>query len=135
MEVSEPLEALEIIRRRKPDLLIIERHLELVRFLRADKDPAIAEIPIIMTSAKHRHSDVQEAHSSGIDEFLAKPAGIKRLLSYALKALRDRRPFIRSDLYLGPDRRRTAPIPMPMATMPMGIGILTEDEIRVLLRG
>lgn len=135
IEASEPLEALEIVRHQKPDLLVTERHIEFVRFLRADKDRAIAEIPIVMISAKHRHSDVQEAHGSGIDEFVAKPSGTKRLLAHVLKALRDRRPFIRSELYFGPDRRRTPASALPVEPVSIGLGILSQDEIRVLLRG
>ena len=135
-EVEEPLAALEIVRHRRPGLLITEHHLELVRFLRADRGSAIAEIPIVMVSGRHRQSDVQEAHGAGIDEFVAKPLSAKRLVAHVLRALHDRRPFIRSALYLGPDRRLAAESAEHADALRFEMNpILTSDEIRVLLRG
>lgn len=55
------------------------------------------------------HTDrrrVIEARDSGIDEYLAKPFSARALAERIDAVVNNRRPFVKSPGYAGPDRRR-----------------------------
>lgn len=80
---SSGAEALELIGRQRPDLVILDiimpemDGLEVCRRLRAD--PFTAKLPIIFLTAKGRPSDVARGLDSGSDDYLTKPFEVVEL--------------------------------------------------------
>jgi two-component system, OmpR family, alkaline phosphatase synthesis response regulator PhoP len=70
-------EALEIIKKDKPDLILLDIMMpkmsgfEVCR--RVKNDPATAHIPIIMVTALNEFGDMQRAVDCGTDDFVSKP--------------------------------------------------------------
>lgn len=95
------------------DVLIVDRRLgdtdglDLVRRLRRAPGPA-ARTPVIMVTASGDLAGVRAARDAGVDEFLVKPFTVGALAEHLSAALERRRPFINTEAYVGPDRRRRA---------------------------
>lgn len=80
--------------------------LEFVKMVRTGEDSPNPYIPIIMLSAFSEYGHVIKARDSGVNEFLTKPISAKTLYG-RIAAIIDRpRPFVKSDAYFGPCRRR-----------------------------
>lgn len=80
--------------------------LELARRLRNSQDSPNRFVPMVMISGYSEVERVMEARDAGINEFLAKPISAKSLWSRLSNIVSRPRPFIRSEEYFGPDRRR-----------------------------
>jgi CheY-like chemotaxis protein len=65
-------------------------------------------VPIIMITGRTELHLVEKARDAGITEFIAKPVNMKALQARLTEIVERPRPFVRSDDYLGPDRRRRA---------------------------
>jgi len=87
-------QALEMIRRKRPDLILLDLMLpgvgglEICRMLKAK--PETADISIIMVSAKGEESDVVVGLEIGADDYVAKPFSMKVLLARIHAVLRRR---------------------------------------------
>jgi chemosensory pili system protein ChpA (sensor histidine kinase/response regulator) len=74
---ADGVEALERVRRRVPDLALVDMEmprmsgLEFVRALRADQ--RTAEVPVIMITSRYSDRHKRLALDSGVDVFLTKP--------------------------------------------------------------
>ena len=104
-EADDPIAALDIMHVKPVDLLITERFLPFVWFLRTSRKRPAAYIPIIMLCAQHREADIHEATDAGVNRFVAKPVQPAELLAHICRALEEPHPFVESDDYVGPDRR------------------------------
>lgn len=111
-EVGDGETALAEVGAFNPDILITDWHMEpmdgttLVKTLRHSSVDEIRYMPIIMLSG---HSDVTricEARDCGVHDFLTKPVSAKSLLARLIKIIESPRPFIKTEQYFGPDRRR-----------------------------
>ncbi|HLH88183.1 MAG TPA: ATP-binding protein [Xanthobacteraceae bacterium] len=98
--VADGTQALASIRRQRPDLLLSDvmmPHLDgfaLVRAIRADA--ALADLPIVLLSARAGEAEGIEGLEAGADDYLVKPFGARELLarlSGTLKLARLRRGF------------------------------------------
>ena len=49
---------------------------------------------------------VRAARDAGVNEFLAKPVSAKAILTRLISVIEHPRPFVRTKVYFGPDRRR-----------------------------
>jgi CheY-like chemotaxis protein len=84
-------EALARARSLRPDLIILDMMmpglsgLEVLRELRAD--PAFANTPVIMLTARARPADQEEAAAAGADRYLAKPFSPLELIGVVEKLL------------------------------------------------
>ena len=89
-------EALRLIERRRPDLLISDIGMplmdgfELIRQVRALRDPRAAGLPAIALTAFSRREDQQRAMEAGFDEFMAKPLRPALLLQSVVAMARRR---------------------------------------------
>ena len=96
----------------EPDILITDWHMEpmdgttLVKTLRHSSVDAIRYLPIIMLSGHSDTTRVREARDCGVHDFLTKPVSAKSLLARLIKIIENPRPFIKTEHYFGPDRRR-----------------------------
>lgn len=107
-------QALQLCSSAKPDLLILdylfpggESGVEFAQKLRTDPDSPCPFVPIIMLTAHAGLDAVRAARDAGISEFLAKPISAGALYSRIYSVIETPRPFVRTQSYFGPDRRRS----------------------------
>ncbi len=112
LEADSALDALRVLQEIPIDLVVTDLKMEpvsgldLVRMLRTGTDSPNPRVPIIMLTG---HTDihlVEEARDVGIDEFIAKPVSMQSLYDRIVEICENLRPFVNSDAYTGPDRRR-----------------------------
>lgn len=80
--------------------------LNFCRHVRMAEDSPDPYLPIIMITAYSERSRVKQALNSGIDEFLVKPVRANDVAARINAVVQRRRPFVKSEDYFGPDRRR-----------------------------
>ncbi|MBO6782861.1 MAG: response regulator [Alphaproteobacteria bacterium] len=80
--------------------------IDLTDLIRTSKKSPNPYVPVIMISAYSDETRVQEARDHGVTEFLAKPFTVERLMERLEKVIEEPRPFVRTETYFGPDRRR-----------------------------
>ena len=105
-QVSDPVDAIEVMRTTPIDVLVTDQHLELVRFLRASRTRRNSALPMVMVGARHPTTDVREALDAGIDDFVTRDAGPGALCDSIDHVVRRGRRFVEADDFYGPDRRR-----------------------------
>ncbi len=109
--------AKELLRHRCPHMIFTDSKmpvmdgLELVRTIRRAAivpDPLVPDpaVPVIMVTGHCSQRDVEIARLAGVNEFVIKPFTPAAILSRIQLVLRKPRPFIVSEAYVGPDRRR-----------------------------
>ena len=95
-----------------PDLLITDWNmpptsgLDLVRRLRRDAASPNRFLPVIMLSAYGEEHRIRAARFAGVTEFLVKPVSANTFLDRLHAVIEDKRPFVETTTYFGPDRRR-----------------------------
>lgn len=103
--------ALAFIRKNKPHVIITELNLGnnggewLVREVRAS-EASVREIPVIVLTGRTDSVFPEKLRDAGINEMLLAPYtvdAVARLIAYVVN---NKRPFISSNTYKGPDRRR-----------------------------
>jgi CheY-like chemotaxis protein len=104
--------AWKTLRDSNPDVIILDWQmtgmtgLEFVRLVRNSPKSFNIFVPIIMLTG-HTHIDhVRQARDAGANEFLAKPVTVKGIMSRLLAVVEHPRPFVRTQTYFGPCRRR-----------------------------
>ena len=111
-EITEAEKALSEFAHFKPDIVITDWHMEpmngveFVKRVRRGKHSPDPFVPIIMLTGHTELTLVVEARDAGINEFLIKPISPKSLYARIAAILDGTRPFIQSDAYFGPCRRR-----------------------------
>jgi two-component system chemotaxis response regulator CheY len=80
--------------------------LEFTIQVRTSKESPNPQVPIIMVSGHTEIQQVQAARDAGITEFIVKPITTRDLLARLADISERPRPFVRTDSYVGPDRRR-----------------------------
>jgi CheY-like chemotaxis protein len=107
--------AWKLLRDASPDVVILDwmmggmSGLELVTLIRTSPQTPNAFVPVIMLTG-HTHLDhVRQARDSGVNEFLAKPVSVKAILSRLISVIERPRPYVRTQDYFGPCRRRRGP--------------------------
>ncbi|MFI4933000.1 MAG: response regulator [Caulobacterales bacterium] len=104
-------QGLEIVGARKIDVAYVDHEMPVMNGLEFISAVRALEtldqfLPIIMLTG---HSDLRrlnEARDRGVTEFVAKPVSAKTILTRLDAVIQRPRPFVRSDSYFGPDRRR-----------------------------
>lgn len=104
-------EAQEVLRTNEIDLLICDDGLadisayDLVRWLRRSKLEPNAFVSSIIVCGHVRRTEVQKARDCGANFLLTKPISTQILMERVLWVAREKRPFLDTGEYLGPDRR------------------------------
>lgn len=104
-----------------PDIVFTDWHMpvmdglaltRLIRQAAISRDPTVPnpEVPVIMLTARRSLREVESARLAGVNEFVIKPFTPAALISRIQLVLKKPRPFIISDVYVGPDRRRRVEI-------------------------
>lgn len=111
-EGSDGVEGLEELRTRPTDLVITDwamrplDGLEFLKMVRQSSDSANPEVPVIMLTGHTEPERIFEARDAGITEILAKPISAEKLYTKVVSVLTRPRTFIKSQKFVGPDRRR-----------------------------
>jgi two-component system chemotaxis response regulator CheY len=111
-EVADGESAMNEIESFQPDIVLVDWHMEpmdgitLVRNIRHSSSEEIRHVVIIMLTGHAEVERIREARDSGAHEFMVKPVSAN-MLDARLRAITDNpRPFIKTDEFFGPDRRR-----------------------------
>lgn len=110
-QASDGAEARAMLAEWRPDVIIVDQNMrpvsgtEFARALRRECGPCY-DAPIIMLTAHTERSIVEAARDAGIDEILAKPISARALMQRLNAVTHERRGFVRTHYYVGPDRRR-----------------------------
>jgi two-component system chemotaxis response regulator CheY len=128
-EANDAADAFKELMHFHADVIICDWHMEpldgidFVKLVRTAKDSPNPYVPIIMLSGYTEYRRVVAARDAGVNEFLAKPISAKALYQRFASIIENPRPFIRTKLYFGPDRRRQNLGP------PRGLPERRKDEI------
>ena len=111
-EVRDGAEALDALREWPADLAIVDFNMapldgvEFTRLIRNSADSPNPYLPIIMMTGHSEKSRVCEARDAGVTEFIVKPITAKAVLDRIHAVIYKPRPFVKSEAYFGPCRRR-----------------------------
>ena len=110
-EAEDGVAGLETFTKNRPDIVITDWAMPIfngIEFTQMIRQPASNNpfVPIIMLTANTERTRVVAARDAGVTEFLAKPTSAKALYSRILNVILHPRPFIKTENYFGPDRRR-----------------------------
>ena len=111
-EAEDGAVGLESFTQNRPDIVITDWEMpiftgiELTQMIRQPGANANPYVPIIMLAAHTEIKRVMAARDAGITEFLAKPISAKALYLRIRNVIAHPRPFIKTESYFGPDRRR-----------------------------
>ena len=112
VEAEDAMSAFQILRSFSADLIVTDLHMpmidgiEFVRLLRTAQDSKNPHVPIVMLTGFSDVQNVVTARDAGVNAFLAKPVSARSLYSKIVFSIENPQPFIRSKMYVGPDRRR-----------------------------
>ena len=113
-EVSDGAMALDALREHPVDLAIVDFNMfpldgvEFTRLVRNSPDSSNPYLPIIMMTGHSEKHRVYEARDAGVTEFVVKPITAKAVFDRIQAVIMRPRPFVKTEGYFGPDRRRTA---------------------------
>lgn len=107
--------AFKLLKAQTYDMIIVDQNLgqgdegiALTKRIRNDPGTPNPYLPILMLTGYTEQRRVQAARDAGVNEFLSKPFNIVGLLKRIEALIYQPRPYVRSDAYFGPDRRRRA---------------------------
>ena len=105
-------EALTALREWPADVAMVDFRMEPVngveftKLVRTAKDSANIYLPIIMLTGYADRARVLEARDSGVTELIVKPVTAQAVIARLNAVIFHPRPFVRTDAYFGPCRRR-----------------------------
>ena len=111
-EANDGAEGLQMMRDHEVDVVMTDLSMQpldgidFVRLLRNSPDSPNQMAPVIMITGHSTLARVHEAREAGVNEFLAKPLTARGVIERLHQAVENPRPYVRSDDYFGPDRRR-----------------------------
>ena len=103
---------LEVLAQVQPDIVFVDwamtglTGIDFAKKVRTENISRNPFVPIIMLTGHTSLEHVQEARDAGINEFLAKPVSVKGILTRLVAVIEQPRPFVRTENYFGPCRRR-----------------------------
>ena len=112
LQAKDGAEAMEVMRREPVDIVLVDflmQPVDGVHFTRELRNsPMSPDIyaPVIMMTGHSERSRVEEARDAGVTEFVVKPLTLRALIGRLEAVIQRPRPFVRTQAYFGPDRRR-----------------------------
>lgn len=113
-EATDGAQALEKMRLHPVDIVMTDLAMEpldgidFLQLLRNSADSPDQMCPVIMITGYTTQKRVAEARDAGVNEFLAKPVTARGIIDRITRIVEHPRPYIRTETYFGPDRRRRA---------------------------
>jgi len=114
-------EALSMLADTPFDFLITEWNLqrldgmELLQRIRRDGQSPNPALPVVMLTGRAELADIVVARDHGINEYVVKPFSARTIYSRLERIVEHPRPFVASQQFVGPDRRRKGVPPPGMA--------------------
>lgn len=111
-EASDGGAGLEVLRDFAADVVIVDFKMfpldgvEFTRLVRNSPDSTNPYLPIVMMTGHSEKARIYEARDAGVTEFVVKPITAKAILDRIQAVIFHPRPFVKTDGYFGPDRRR-----------------------------
>lgn len=111
-EAIDGAEALTILRATAIDVVFTDLSmngldgLDFVRLVRRAADSPNPFVPIVMITGHSTARRVREGRDAGVNEFLTKPVTARSVIHRLTLLIENPRPFVRTEDYFGPDRRR-----------------------------
>ena len=111
-ERSDGGKAFDCLRDWIPDIAIVDFRMDPVdgvaftQLVRNSPDSPCTDLPIIMLTGYADKTRVFEARDAGVTEFIVKPVTAQAVFDRINSVIFRPRPFVRSDSYFGPCRRR-----------------------------
>ncbi|MFN3523398.1 MAG: response regulator [Phenylobacterium sp.] len=111
-EAADGAEGLQMMRSHAVDIVMTDLTMQpldgidFVRLLRNSPDSPNQMIPVIMVTGHSTMKRVAEARDAGVNEILTKPLTARGVIDRITRVINHPRPFIRTNDYFGPDRRR-----------------------------
>jgi CheY-like chemotaxis protein len=111
-EAENGRQAIDIMKEVVPDVILSDWEMEhmdglqLARFIRKSPESPNAFLPVIIMTGQADRQRVLAARDAGVNEFVIKPLSAQVILSRLSNILDTPRPFVKSDNFFGPDRRR-----------------------------
>ena len=105
-------DAFDILNKHKIDIAIVDDllppldGLSVVRAVRSADDKKLAPIPVIYVTHQRTQESIINARDAGVTEILCKPYSFQQLVTRMETAILKPREMIRSEKFVGPDRRR-----------------------------
>jgi len=102
----------EMVREHNPDIIVLDwvmpgmSGIDLVKMLRVNPQSPNPFVPVILLTGHTSMDHVQQARDAGVNEFIAKPVSVKTMMSRMAAVIEHPRPFVRTNAYFGPCRRR-----------------------------
>ena len=102
----------QILRESSPDICVLDwvmegmSGIELVAMIRSNPASPNPFVPVVMLTGHTSAEHVREARDAGINEFIAKPVSVKTMMSRLVAVIEHPRPYVRTNSYFGPCRRR-----------------------------
>lgn len=112
-DASNGAEALAIMREWQVDVAMVDFRMqpidgiEFTRLVRNAKDSVNPFLPIIMLTGYADRTRVIEARDAGVTELIVKPVTAQAVIARLNSVIFHPRPFVRTENYFGPERRRT----------------------------
>lgn len=109
-------EALASLREWPADVAMVDFRMEPVngveftRLVRNAKDSCNIYLPIIMLTGYADRARVLEARDAGVTELIVKPVTAQAVIARLSSVIFHPRPFVKTDQYFGPCRRRTSSV-------------------------
>ncbi|WP_232314884.1 response regulator [Oceanibaculum pacificum] len=143
-------DAMEKMTHYRIDLVIVDWNMEPMdgiqfsRWVRNSADSPDPFTPIIMLTGHTEKEKVLGSRDAGVTEFMAKPVTARALYTRIVSIIETPRPFIRTEHYFGPDRRRqilpypgedrrvTTPTPAKAAAPKSSTTQLTKEKLDAL---
>ncbi len=111
-EAGDGAQGLQMMRNHPIDIIMTDLSMQpldgidFVRLLRRSPDSPDQMCPVIMITGHSTMTRVNEARNAGVTEFLTKPLTARGVIERIGQVVDHPRPFVRTDDYFGPDRRR-----------------------------
>ena len=111
-EAGDGTQGLQMMKNHQIDIIMTDLSMQpldgidFVRLLRRSPDSPNQMCPVIMITGHSTMSRVSEARDAGVNEFLTKPLTARGVLERISLIVNHPRPFVKTESYFGPDRRR-----------------------------
>lgn len=111
-EANDGAEGLQMLRDNTVDIVMTDLSMQpldgidFVRLLRNSPDSPNPLMPVIMITGHSTMARVSEARDAGVNEFLTKPLTARGVVERLHEAVEHPRPYVRTEDYFGPERRR-----------------------------
>ncbi len=89
IEACDGQQGVEMAKREKPDLILMDYHMPVISGLEATRliknDPVIKNIPVIFVTSSAMKGDEEKIYASGCEAYITKPFDIHKLLGMVKK--------------------------------------------------